>query len=278
MGDLFWQWQYLGVLYLGTIACASESSRIRQQALEDGLLYFAQYGEHKIENAPPSKRNHKSTTSKKNIIETGHDFCWKIRAGATITLIEVYQQFRGTPHGLLAREMLSNRKKIETETYIQNLLHSPAANIPQPKFARQLSFLGKYICTSIAELHSDSLNDYDYHKKTIKSIQYLTLKNKKHVQKSNAPPSNLSTRDAPTLSLEPYHKNYKRATITPGECAEEAIGQYFDQFKRNVPVALGASTLGAKNKLVLNAAQVSSNGTVNRRKLFNPRASEMYTE
>jgi hypothetical protein len=73
------------------------------------LLYFAQYGElNDVYNPVTSKA---PLPTDKDHVETGNESAWKIRAGAAIALIDVYQQFHGTPHGLLAREMLSNRKQ-----------------------------------------------------------------------------------------------------------------------------------------------------------------------
>nr|KAJ3422749.1 hypothetical protein HK105_006494 [Polyrhizophydium stewartii] len=53
---LNWQWQFLGILCLGAIACSSEASPIRRLALEDGLFVYADHGSELRAAAPKQER------------------------------------------------------------------------------------------------------------------------------------------------------------------------------------------------------------------------------
>lgn len=275
--DLYWEWQFMGVIQMGVIVCSSEVSRIRQRALEEGLLFYINF-----EKGPLDKIHEVQNNGEDNqYIDTANEADWKIRSAATISLIEVYQQYGGEAPGLLARETLHSRKKIEKNNYVLDVLNSPSANIQQNQFARQISFLSKYICSSIAEMYSDSQSDYNYFKKNYKEdIRGPLLGNRKkgkRINKSNKPPTNLSTRnDEPKviLSIKPYHQNYKKMEYISGECLEDELEKYFKQYElidNDLPFDLTYSKLGQSNKLKLDPIKNMSNGTINRRKLVNAR-------
>jgi hypothetical protein len=88
-------------------------------------------------------------------------------------------------------------------------------------------------------MHSDCQNDYNYHKKTKAAKQKLFVQRKaekaKRTHRDNRPPLDFSTRNdgkVYTLSVKPYHENYKKLVMTPGENPEEAINSYFGQFDK----------------------------------------------
>jgi hypothetical protein len=256
LGDLYWQWQHVGIIQLGVIVCGSSSSRIRQRALEEGLLFFIQ-----IEDSICKQEKHSI-----NHYETANESAWKIRCATAVSLIAVYQQFGAQAQGLLAHEVLHSRKNIETNSYIVNVLHSPAANIPQSLFAKQLSFLGQYIYLSIAEMQSDSQNNVNCHK----SINNISLKfqpvkqNKaraKNIHLPNFPEANLSTRNGQhiKLSVKPYHQKYKT----------ESMAEIYDKTVISDNKILRHSSLGVTHKLLTKPILAKPEGTFDRRKLFN---------
>ncbi|KAI8907191.1 hypothetical protein EDD86DRAFT_255376 [Gorgonomyces haynaldii] len=272
LSEHHWEWQYLAVLRLGAISCVSESSSIRRQALELGLMQFCQQSDNQADATP----------------ESGAQQAWMIRAAAIVGLIEVYQQYHNSPFGLLAREMISSRKQHEKHPYVSQLLECPAANIPQVYYTRQLQFLPKYCCMSVAEMYSDSQSDYLYLRKYVetseKQLSKLAQRNKldfsvlgkKHHStrpRSARQPDTLSTRKPRLdhlgqLSLDPYHDNYKKVILGPGDKLDTKVNEYFDQFeKKPLPEGLKPSTLSEKHQL--HQKPDLPNGTANRRKLFN---------
>ncbi|KAI8928069.1 hypothetical protein BC831DRAFT_450288 [Entophlyctis helioformis] len=205
-----WQWQFLGILCLGAIACASQSSSIRRLALEDGLLYFIDLGNDDVQsNVQPADPATKATPPRPPVAPTaatamtiledyegvhpgappptaahaGDDddvkpapptesHAWKMRAAAIVSLTEVYQQYRSQPHGLLAREVMSNQRTThESHPIVCDLLNNPSAIAPQDKNLRRTSFLFKYCCVSLAELYADSQSDYMYLRKYVRTAE-----------------------------------------------------------------------------------------------------------
>ncbi|KAJ8325251.1 hypothetical protein QVD99_006007 [Batrachochytrium dendrobatidis] len=196
-----WQWQFLGVLCLGNIACSSESSAIRRTAIEDGLLYYTEIGLAndmlQTETSCTDHANHQASNpllasnQDTNSIDKTHEVrltsqndTWKIRAASIVALTEIYQQYRSQPHGLLAREVIGNCRAREPNPNIQHLLNHPAAIAPQTRMIRRLSFVFKYICMSLAEIYADTQSDYSYLRKYVQTAERNESRRRWHPPKT----------------------------------------------------------------------------------------------
>ena len=265
LGRYHHEWQFHAILQLGAIACASEKSSIRQIALEQGIQFFMVYENEQDKQA------------------------WTFRTAALMGLIEVYQQFRSTPQGLLAREILAKRKLVEKHPYNLALLHSPDANIPQKHYIKQISFLPKYCCIALAEQYADTENDFSYLEKYIKSSEHLMSKvqSKSKMIESTWKQRPYAHLENFPLSTKPYHSNYKAVTIetepleieprlshdsqqklllAPGEDIIAAMQDFFKEDQASQFPLLKTSKFGNCEKLPV---LPRDKGTATRRKLFN---------
>lgn len=289
LSDFHWQWHYLAVLCMGTVACGSQFPNVRRMALEQGLIPMMSYGD-------IPKPNDDSSCD------------WMIRAACTVVLKEIYQQFRSMPSGLLAREVMANRKLTEEHPTVLNLLNDPKAKVPQAAFTRRSSFLFKYIAISCAEIHSEIQNDYHYMRKFIQTAEQdkkkkmttrTRTKTKKtlgaHIGKKDEintktqdfklvqtpEPDVLSTRhdrkgefknlEKVSFSNQPYHYNYRKVPYLPDETEE-----LYSTFKPKDPVHKSSLPLIQPSFITSTSAgagfqsmHLQEVGTMNRRKLFN---------
>ncbi|KAJ3236793.1 hypothetical protein HDU81_010362 [Chytriomyces hyalinus] len=301
-----WMWIYLSILCLGVTALTTESSAIRKLALEHGILRFIE------QTSPPSHDTNPldpSHAPKGNAVESGnhtdvHD-PWRVRAAAATCLSALYQHNRSSAVGLLAHEALRERREVETNPHVLQLL-TPSNSTHHP---RRISFLFKYICFSLAETHAELQSRYSFLKKFIRSTKKRSMPvepkkfgyklenqvkslgqqsdaskaarhadtDKNSVSKWNTRVVNLpeihpskdtiETEQPPgpaelaadaALSIAPYHQNYKTVreseTLPKKDLKPSNLSVY--------PYKTGHEVYG---KDIVNP----SNGTVNRRKLFN---------
>ncbi|KAJ3255381.1 6-phosphogluconolactonase [Boothiomyces macroporosus] len=156
-----WKWQFYAILCMGTVACSSDFPANRKIVLEEGIVPFLNFGDSKQESMHPANLD--------KVVQEELD--WLVRAAAVIALSEVYQQYRTQPHGLLAREHMANRLKIEKHPVVIQLLSSPKAKTPQNNFMKRIQFLFKYTSTSFAEIYAEIQSDYQYMRKYIQTAE-----------------------------------------------------------------------------------------------------------
>jgi hypothetical protein len=146
------EWHYAAVLGLGMVAIDSQYPNIRRFVMERGLIPLTEFGQgldKSIENS------------------------WIVRFAALTALAEVYQLSQSDPVGILAREVLQERKKVEQNLFVKNLLEESKCNVVQNSFLKRLSFLPKYIGISLAEFHLDIQSDYKYMKKYLQASEQV---------------------------------------------------------------------------------------------------------
>ncbi|KAI9342879.1 hypothetical protein BDR26DRAFT_917800 [Obelidium mucronatum] len=269
-----WQWIFAAIMCIGTTVLTTDSSSIRKLALEQGLLVFIE-------------------------MDGDNDEYWRVRAAAAICLREVYYHNKSESVGLLAHEAIRERREVEKNPHVAELLAGATSLSQHP---RRVTFLFKYVCLSLAETYAESQSRYSFLRKFLKSTaqrqavqvkkgpaakavqktkpgQNISQKNSKLVWNSrnmNLPDiKQLSKRatdvlklvdedvaaDEPTavtLSIAPYHQNYK------AEVASKS------SLKTNLkPSVLTTSVYHTGHELAKTNVVNPSNGTVNRRKLFN---------
>jgi hypothetical protein len=139
-------WHYHAIMGIGMVAIGSQFPNIRRLALEKGLIPSADFGEG---------------------IGTEIENSWMVRAASISALAEVYQYYRETPQGLLAREVIQARKLKESHPTIVTILQSSKCNICQTKIHRRIGFLQKYTSLSLADLYTDIQSNYHYMRKVI---------------------------------------------------------------------------------------------------------------
>ncbi|KAJ3240765.1 hypothetical protein HDU78_002117 [Chytriomyces hyalinus] len=301
-----WMWIYLSILCLGVTALTTESSTIRKLALEHGILRFIEQTSptsHDTNSGDPSHAPKENAAESNNHADV-HD-PWRVRAAAATCLSALYQHNRSSAIGLLAHEALRERREVETNSHVRMLL-TPSNSTHHP---RRVSFLFKYICFSLAETHAELQSRYSFLKKFIRSTkrrsvpaepkkfgyklenqvkslgqQSETSKAARHADTDKNSVFNWNTRvvNLPeirpskdtnetgqlpdpaelaaeaALSIAPYHQNYKAVreseALTKKDLKPSNLSVY--------PYKTGHEVYG---KDIVNP----SNGTVNRRKLFN---------
>ncbi|KAJ3369784.1 hypothetical protein HDU91_006908 [Kappamyces sp. JEL0680] len=217
--EMHWQWQFQAILLLGAIVCGSPYPNIRKTALEHGLVRFL---------------NHEGREGH----EKDADVSWITRSAAISSLSEIYQLFRTNVFGLLAREVMQQRKETEQHPMVRDLLETSKAKTPQEGYVSRISFLFQHTSIAFAETYAALESEYQYMKNYIKA----TEKNEKRHQlkskssgykgpsrtkqptlptskRSGADPHDMSTRQIHppfqnlenlVLTVDDYHNNYKR--------------------------------------------------------------------
>jgi hypothetical protein len=293
-----WQWHHIGILCLGVIVLTSKCSNVRKMALEKGLLNFI---------------DHSSKS------EDSMDSSWKLRGATAMVLGEIYHQNKADALGLLAYEALRERRKSESNVYVQDQL---TTSIPIQK-PRRLSFLFKYICIALAETYSESQSRYQYLRKYLRTTERKSSLIKKesinhakpfvlgaldpklksnHIVKIKEfwnekvedrwdPSKNALLLQSPfgssdslhqmddgyspcsnndvALSTEPYHYNYRKlkAPLEPPAASMEKRNQLKPPKTR--PSLLAARIYKTDSESKEADSAKPSNGSINRRKLFN---------
>ncbi|KAJ3110866.1 hypothetical protein HK100_002881 [Physocladia obscura] len=149
------QWLFTSITCLGIVTISSPSSQIRQNALETGLL---------------------------RLIDRENMYT---RAAAATCLVELYAQKRGEASGMLAFEVLRERRAIEKDELVLKILVGmdmpaslsipstpPLSSLPvsiRASRQRRVFYLFKYVCLSLAETYSDSQSRYAFLRKFLKS-------------------------------------------------------------------------------------------------------------
>lgn len=222
VSDLYWELQYTCVLGIGMIATVGETKHIRTNAIHYGLIYFL--------------------NAKENI--GGVVDVWKVKVAAAYALIDVYQQYRTSEEGLLAKEVMAS-KNISTNgehPLLLSILSSASAKLPQKFVCRNISVLYKYTCVNKAEKFSEieSKNSYrkDYsslaaRKASIRGESHVTCtdhssKQGKKVRDTQAPDKQIANRIVHPdldfkLALKPSHKNFKKHSKVYFKALDTAI-------------------------------------------------------
>ena len=188
-----WEWSFHGILCLGSIALAADSSQCRKMALEEGLLSFISFEHSGLDSNPDP------------FTET---YTWTCRVASAIALNQIYHLKKNESFGLLAHASLSARQKVEKNASVLEYL------CISPIHAQRLSFLFKYSNKLLAESYLNHQTNVSDMRKFLKTAQRQT-KNNNLIQKQNQKQLMQIQNELRGLSLsvEPYHSNYKKAPL-----------------------------------------------------------------
>ncbi|KAJ3026937.1 UNVERIFIED_CONTAM: hypothetical protein HDU68_004784 [Siphonaria sp. JEL0065] len=273
-----WQWIFSAIMCLGTTVLTTDSSSIRKLALEQGLLVFIE-------------------------MDGGTDDYWRVRAAAAICLGEVYYHNKSESVGLLAHEAIRERREVEKNPHVLELLTIATSFSHHP---RRVSFLFKYVCLSLAETYAESQSRYSFLRKFLKSTAERKQAEVKKVPgakaakpfNSGGQESSLNTRrkskfvwNSRNLNLPDIKQLSKRATdvlklVDEEVLAEEtmvvplSIAPYHQNYKNEAaatikelnphlkPSVLTTNVYTTGHELPNTSVSDPANGTHSRRKLF----------
>ncbi|KAJ3414575.1 hypothetical protein HDV05_006314 [Chytridiales sp. JEL 0842] len=175
-----WQWYHLGILCLGVIVLTSKCSAVRKMALETGLL---EYIDHGAKSEDPD-----------------NDISWKIRGVSAMVISEIYHQNKSDALGLLAYEALRERRKTEDHQYVHSQM---SVSMPVQK-PRRITYLFKYICTSLAESYSESQSRYHFLRKYLKTTDRRPSPAKKEPIKHSRPKIDPKLKTHPNIKVKHF--------------------------------------------------------------------------
>ncbi|ORY53092.1 hypothetical protein BCR33DRAFT_779441 [Rhizoclosmatium globosum] len=273
-----WQWTFCAIMCLGAVVLTTDSSAVRKLALENGLLEFIDF-------------------------DRDNDDHWRVRAAAAICLAEIYHHNKSESLGLLAHEAIRERKEVEKNSHVIELLTISTSLSHHP---RRVSFLFKYICLSLAETYAESQSRYSFLRKFLKSTAHRKSTEAKKLAAAkaqkpfNTGPDSLSQKatkfiwPSRNLNLPDVKKLSKRAGDLLKMVEEDAmpddnipiplsIAPYHQNYKTEAeektkpilkPSKLAAVSYKTGHEIAPTNISNPSNGTVNRRKLFNATTEE----
>lgn len=307
---LYWQWRFLGVGILGSIVLSAPSPIIRKVAMEQGLIPSLYFTNDKDVNQKEGRDQDSNELKSEDFQD---DDSWLVRASAVIALTEIYQQIKSNVHGLLAREVMQDRRQRENHPRVLKLLDLPKAKTPQIVYVPRLSTLFKHTSIAFAEVYVTLESEYKYMRgflekaeKTERALQQklqqkvsnaatrIKLKTKNTVPKLNhlisvdsskvaAPPQflNIQQLHLSDFASSEYHTNYKRPPFN-----HDSYESLLPQLASSSPLKIPATT-GEQNVTLTSPSYLSTTpgiqvpphssltvGTANRRKLFNPQKKD----